>query len=93
MKHSVQVLKLAFVAGAVTDLAAALMMVFPQFSTVFWGLENFTEEYYFAMGMGAPLMLAWTVLLLWAYKKPTERRFVALLTTLAVGGIAASKIS
>ena len=92
MKHGVKVLKLAYAVGAVTDLLAALMMVFPQFATAFWGLENFPEEYYFAMGMGAPLMIAWTLLLLWAYKKPVERRFIAPLTILVIVGIATTNI-
>ena len=92
MKHGVQVLKLAYVVGAVTDLVAALLMVFPQFATAFWGLQNFPEEYYFAMGMGAPLMIAWTVLLLWAYKKPVERRFISPLTMLVIIGIASTNI-
>lgn len=92
MKHGVKVLKLAYVVGAVADLAVFLMMVLPQFATAFWGFETFTEQYFFAMGNGAPLMLAWTLLLLWAYKKPTERRFVALLTILIIAGIAATNI-
>jgi hypothetical protein len=32
------------------------------------------------MGMAAALMLAWTVLLIWADRKPVERRGVLLLT-------------
>jgi hypothetical protein len=88
MMQGVKVLKLAYLLGGITDLLVFLMMVFPQFATAFWGIEGFTEEYYFAMGMGAPLMLAWTLLLLWAYKKPIERRFVAPLTILVILGIA-----
>lgn len=92
MRTGLKVLKLAFLVGAVTDLVATLMMVFPQLANAFWGIENFTEEYYFAMGMGAPLMIAWTLLLLWAYKKPTERRFVSPLTILVIIGIATTNI-
>jgi hypothetical protein len=88
MMQGVKVLKLAYLLGAITDLLVFLMMVFPQFATAFWGIEGFTEEYYFAMGMGAPLMFAWTLLLLWAYKEPIERRFVAPLTILVIIGIA-----
>jgi hypothetical protein len=92
MNNGVKVLKLAYVVGAVADLAVFLMMLLPQFATAFWGFETFTEQYFFAMGTGAPLMLAWTLLLLLAYKKPTERRFVALLTILVIVGIAATNI-
>lgn len=92
MKYGVKVLKLAYVVGAVTDLVVLLVMVFPQFASSFWGFETFTEDYFFAMGNGAPLMLAWTLLLLWAYKKPIERHFVAPLTILVIVGIAATNI-
>ena len=37
-------------------------------------------------------MLAWTVLLLWAYKKPVERRFISPLTILVIVGIATTNI-
>ena len=37
-------------------------------------------------------MLAWTLLLLWAYKKPVERRIVAPLTILIIIGIAITNI-
>ncbi|MGD9130469.1 MAG: hypothetical protein PVH73_02710 [Candidatus Bathyarchaeota archaeon] len=92
MKQSVTVLKLAYLLGAIADFLAFLMMVFPPLANAFWGFESFSDQYYFAMGNGAPLMLAWTILLLWAYKKPVERRFVAPLTILIVVGIAITNI-
>ena len=85
-------LKLAYLLGAFVDSLVFLMMVFPQLASAFWGFESFTEQYYFAMGNGAPLMLAWTLLLLWAYKKPIERRAVAPLTILIIVGIAITNI-
>jgi hypothetical protein len=36
------------------------------------------------MGMGASLMLGWTALLLWADRKPLERKGVLLITLLPV---------
>jgi hypothetical protein len=44
------------------------------------------------MGYGASLMLGWTVLLLWAYRKPAERRFVAALTVLVIYGLVATEV-
>ena len=41
-------------------------------------------EYRYAMGMGASLMLGWTALLLWADRKPVERKGVLLITLLPV---------
>ena len=92
MMQGVKVLKLAYLLGAVVDFLVFLMMVFPPLANAFWGFETFTEQYYFAMGNGAPLMLAWTILLLWAYKKPVERRAVAPLTILVIVGIAITNI-
>ena len=90
--NGIKALKLAYLLGAITDFVVFLLMVFPQFAGAFWGFDGFTEEYYFAMGLGAPLMLGWSLLLLWAYNKPVERRTVALLTILAIVGIAITNI-
>jgi hypothetical protein len=92
MNKGVRVLKLAYLFGAIIDFLVFLLMVFPPLASTFWGFENFTEQYYFAMGNGAPLMLAWTLLLLWAYKKPVERRNIAPLTILVIIGIAITNI-
>jgi hypothetical protein len=73
-------LKFSFVIGAIVDGLAVIPMVIPWAAKLFWGFEGFTGMYYFAMGMGASLMLAWTILLLWAYRKPLERRYIALFT-------------
>jgi hypothetical protein len=84
--------KLAYMLGSITDFVVFLMIVFPQFASAFWGIEGLTEQYYFAMGLGAPVMLGWSLLLLWAYKKPVERRTIAPLTILAIIGIAITSI-
>ena len=90
--NGTKTLKLAYMLGAMTDFVVFLMMVFPQFASAFWGIQGFTEQYYFAMGLGAPVMLGWSLLLLWAYKKPVERRTIAPLTILAIIGIAITSI-
>ena len=41
-------------------------------------------EFGYAMRTGAPLMAGWTVLLLWADRKPLERRGVLLITVAPV---------
>ena len=56
-------LKLSFLTGAVVDAVALIPMLVPPAAKIFWGFDNFTGIYYFAMGMGASLMLAWTILL------------------------------
>lgn len=81
-----KIIKIAFLAGAVTDAAAILPMVFPQIAEIIWGFSAFSKQYFFAMGYGATFMLAWTFLLIWAYFKPKERNFVAPLTMIVIIG-------
>ena len=83
-KKAVFWLKLAFLVGIITDALALIPMLLPTMAKIFWGFNDFTGIYYFAMGYGASLMLSWTVLLYWAYRKPLERRFIALLTGLVI---------
>lgn len=86
-----QWLKAAFLVGAIVDAAAMLPMLLPSMARFFWGFDGVTGAYLFAMGMGAALMLGWTLLLLWAWKKPLERRFVAVLTAIVIAGTAAAE--
>jgi hypothetical protein len=81
-------LRLAFAVGAVADALALLPMFSPRVSgLVFGGGQNpFNSP--IAMGCSASLMLGWTLLLLWAYERPMERRFVAALTIVVVAGLA-----
>jgi hypothetical protein len=85
-------LRRAFLLGAVTDALALVPMLWPWAARVLWGFEHPTGGYLFAMGYGASLMLGWTLLLLWAYARPLERRFVAVLTLVVIAGLAATEI-
>ena len=51
-----------------------------------YGIPDFNPgyEYRYAMGLGASLMLGWTFLLIWADRRPVERRGVLLLTVFPV---------
>jgi hypothetical protein len=71
-----------------------MIMLFPPLFALNNGMANFHPglEYRYAMGMGAPLMLAWTVLLLWADRKPLERRGILPITLLVVLGEVATEI-
>jgi len=42
--------------------------------------------------MGAPLMLGWTILLLWADREPMERKDILLITLLVVLGEVVTEI-
>ena len=85
-------LRAAFAAGAVTDAAAVFPMLFPWAAKLLWGFETFPEQYQFAMRLGAALMTAWTVLLVWGCFKPLERRMIAPMTVLIVLWFLAAEI-
>ncbi|HXJ35279.1 MAG TPA: hypothetical protein VMS22_14700 [Candidatus Eisenbacteria bacterium] len=87
-----RLLRAAFLAGAITDALALGPMLVPQLGQLLWGFTDLSGPYRFAMGYAASLMLAWTVLLLWAYRDPLPRRFVAALTVLVIYGLIATEI-
>jgi hypothetical protein len=78
--------KIAFWTGAVTDALAAIVMIFPQLRTLIFGSGSFTitPEYRYALGLGAALMLGWTVLLIWGSFKPIERKGLLIITVFPV---------
>jgi hypothetical protein len=82
----IRLLKIAFWTGAVTDALAAIVMIFPQLRTLIFGSDGFTitPEYRYALGLGAALMLGWTVLLIWGSLKPIERRGLLIITVFPV---------
>ncbi len=88
-------LRASYWAGAVLDVIAGVIMLVPPLFALNNGLSGFTPglDFRYAMGMGAPLMLAWTVLLLWADRKPLERRGVLPLTLLVIFGEVVNEIA
>ena len=81
-------LRISYWAGAVVDFVAGLMMLIPSLFAFMNHPVNFhpANDFRFAMGMGAPLMFGWTVLLLWADRKPLERKEALPVTLLVVVG-------
>jgi hypothetical protein len=67
-------------------------MLFPAVGNAMYGTEDRVPgaDYRYAMGLGASLMLGWTVLLLWADRKPVERRGVLPITVLVIVGLASA---
>ncbi len=88
-----RLLRVAFLAGAVTDAGALLPMLCPPLAGLLWGFHDASGAYRFAMGYGASLMLGWTALLLWAARRPLERRFVAALTVLVIYGLVLTEVA
>jgi hypothetical protein len=85
MKKKVRWLRIAYWTGAVLDAVAFLQMMFPRLAAEVMG-ANFpiTPEYEMAMRFGASLMLAWTVLLIWADRKPVERKAILPITLIII---------
>ena len=78
-------LRVSYWVGAVIDFIAAIAMLFPKFTQIFLGFEPIPDPAYrFAIGMGAALMLGWTILLLWADQDPLARKGVLLITVFPV---------
>lgn len=72
--------------GAVVDLLFAIAMISPPLWSWMLGLSGYdpTLVHRLDMGVGASLMLGWTMLLLWASHNPIERRGVIALTIFPV---------
>jgi hypothetical protein len=80
-------LRIAYWTGAIVDAAAVLAMLVPDLNRIFVldGADiPISIEYRFAMAYGAALMAGWTVLLIWADRKPIERRGILLITAFPV---------
>ncbi len=87
-----QLLRIAFLLGAIADALALVPMLVPRMASLLWGFNDSTGSYRFAMGYGASLMLGWTALLLWAYRRPLERRVVAALTVIVIYGLILTEV-
>ena len=92
MNNQIRWLKIAFLAGIITDALALIPMLYPPMAKLMWGFDKLSDNYFFAMGYGASLMAGWTLLLIWAYKRPLERRFIAFLTIIVIIGLIATEI-
>ena len=88
-----RLLRIAFLSGAVTDALALVPMLFPPMAKLLWGFDDASGAYRFGMGYGASLMLGWTLLLLWAYRRPLERRAVAALTVVVIYGLVLTEVT
>lgn len=92
MAERERALRIAFAAGAVTDALALVPMLNPSMARLLWGFDGLTGPYWFAMGYAAALMLGWTLLLVWAYRSPMERRIVADLTIVVIAGLVCTEV-
>src|SRR5271166_1604303 len=86
--EAVRWLRRSYRAGALVDAVAALGMAVPRLygPTLRFdaGFDRHGPEFSYAIRAGAPLMAGWTVLLMWANRRPLERRGVLPITIVPV---------
>ncbi len=86
MEKRIRWLRISYWTGAVIDGLAALQLLLPNIFAATNQLPDFhpSIEYRYATGMAASLMLGWTCLLLWANRRPLERKGVLVITIVPV---------
>lgn len=93
MKNPTRLMRVAYWIGAVFDASMLLPLLVPSVAQAMFGLTAFAPgaDFRYATGVGAALMAGWTALLIWADRRPLERRGVLLLTVCpVVVGLAAA---
>ncbi len=82
-------IKVTYWLGIVADALWSVALLFPAGFAILTGKSDFDPDIQvrLIMGMGGSLMIGWTILLIWAVRRPIERRFVILLTYPVVLGM------
>ncbi len=85
-QHKIHLLRTSFWIGAIIDALAAIQLLIPNLWASFYGLTIDTANgaLNLALVTAAALMLGWTGLLIWADRKPIERKGILLLTAFPV---------
>ena len=88
-KTRIFLIKLPYWLGIVADALWAVGLLYPPVFGLLTGNPDFNPDMQMqlVMGIGGSLMTGWTLLLVWAVRRPIERRVVILLTALVVLGM------
>ena len=93
MKNKPILLRISYWWGAIADLLMGFLMVFPKFYLQFNNSNlQYSKEFAYGLLNGAPLMFGWTLLLIWADRKPQDRKHVIPMTMFVVLGYIAVEI-
>ena len=77
----IRLLRIAYWLGICLDALAFVQMAFPEVGRSMMKMTiELQPDYIFAINLAAGLMLAWTLLLIWADRKPLERRMIIPMT-------------
>jgi len=89
-KNQILLLRIAYWVGIIMDALVGLNMIL---ATMLGNISPFLPtpfiggtSYQFAMGFCASFMIAWTVLLIWADRKPVARKDILIITAGPVVG-------
>jgi hypothetical protein len=93
MKNHLAWLKYSYWIGAIADFAVGVAMVFPELFLKIYRINNYSVDPPFrvAMLLAASLMFGWTILLIWAERKPAKRKGVLPITVAVILGLAGSE--
>ena len=82
-------LKFSYLIGAILDALVAIQMFSPDILTLTTGVSSFapTSNYLYASYMSGVMLISWSVLLIWGYLKPVQRKDILLITVLPVIGL------
>ena len=85
-QNTIRLLRTSYWTGAIIDAIVAIQLLLPNFWASFNNLTNYTQSttINYALGIASALMFGWTALLIWADRKPLERKGVLLLTAFPV---------
>lgn len=87
MKNTITLLRISYGWGIIADGVVAFLMLFPELFVRFMKIDLVPDaNLRYGLINGAPLMIGWTLLLLWASRKPIERKAILLLTIPVVAG-------
>ena len=86
MNKAIKMLRISYWVGAILDGLMVIPLVLPALGRAIFRLPdlNITPEFNYISYIGASLMLGWTILLIWADRKPLERKGVLLITVFPV---------
>jgi hypothetical protein len=86
LKNAMLLLKVSYIVGAILDALVAIQMFIPDLLTLTTGIASFTpgSDFLYASYMSGVMMIGWTVILLWGYKRPVERMDILLVTAFPV---------